>query len=110
MSKEEKRKERAQRKRKIKAHMKHKEVHTKEKKRDQGVAMGGDRFEMKQVKKMEAQKEGKKKGEMKSSKFFKNLQDIVKGDQEKKDNKRKAKGDRKEMVSINNGSSKKFKM
>ena len=48
LTKEEKRHERATRKRKIKAHLKHKEINQKEKKRSQGVAMN-DRFESRQL-------------------------------------------------------------
>jgi U3 small nucleolar RNA-associated protein MPP10 len=44
LSKEERHRERATRKRKIKSHLKHKELNKKEKRRDQGVAMH-DRFE-----------------------------------------------------------------
>jgi hypothetical protein len=48
LSKEERRKERATRKRKIKSHLKAKEVAKKEKKRDAGLAMH-DKFEMRQI-------------------------------------------------------------
>ena len=82
LSKEERHKERATRKRKIKAHLKHKELSKKEKRRDQGVAMH-DRFEMRQVnkkktdkgKKDSAKEEGPqhKKNDMKSAKFFSRL-------------------------------------
>lgn len=75
LSKEERRKERATRKRKIKSHLKHKELTKKEQKRNIGMAMN-DRFEMKQVKKKDQKKEEKEKGsknDLKSSKFFKKL-------------------------------------
>lgn len=75
LTKEEKRKERATRKRKIKSHLKYKELTKKEDKRNMGIAMN-DRFEMKQIKK-KADKDGIKekgsKNEMKSSKFFKKM-------------------------------------
>lgn len=45
LSKEERYKERQTRKRKIKSHLKHKELQQKEKKRDQGLAMHLDNFE-----------------------------------------------------------------
>lgn len=102
MSKEERHKERATRKRKIKAHLKHKELSKKEKRRDQGVAMH-DRFEMRQVNKKKTEKGKKdsakedgpqhKKNDMKSAKFFSRLQDVAKDDATRKDQKRKAKAD-----------------
>jgi hypothetical protein len=102
LSKEERHKERATRKRKIKAHLKHKELTKKEKRRDQGVAMH-DRFEARQVnkkntekgKKDSAKEEGpqNKRNDMKSAKFFSRLQDVAKDDAARKDQKRKAKAD-----------------
>ena len=97
MSKEERHRERATRKRKIKAHLKHKELNKKEKRRDQGVAMH-DRFEQRQVTKKAAEKAKKdskdqdtgKKNEMKSAKFFSKLQEVAKDDAARKDQKRKA--------------------
>ena len=55
LSKEERHKERATRKRKIKAHLKHKELTKKEKRRDQGVAMH-DRFEQRHLTKKSLEK------------------------------------------------------
>ena len=49
LTKEEKRKERANRKRKIKTHLKNKEVDKKEKKREMGIGMLADRFNAKDV-------------------------------------------------------------
>ncbi len=72
LTKEEKRKERATRKRKIKSHLKHKELNKKEEKRNMGIAMN-DRFEMKQLNKKsknDKSDKGGSKNEMKSSKFF----------------------------------------
>lgn len=101
MTKEERRKERATRKRKIKSHLKHKEIVQKEKKRASGIAMN-DKFELKQLHK-KAQKEkkvakedgeskrGGSKNEMKSAKFFSKLQEVAKDDKDRKDQKRKAK-------------------
>jgi len=94
LTKEEKRHERATRKRKIKSHLKHKEIDRKEKKRAQGVAMN-DRFESRQlVKKAAVQNKkdkesgdavGSKKNDMKSSKFFSRMQDVAKDDAARKD-------------------------
>ena len=104
LSKEERRKERATRKRKIKSHLKHKEVDKKEKRRDMGIGLLADRFSMKDVKRKQDKKKGKdtitsddKKGgsknEMKSSKFFKRMEEVAKSDAVKKENKKKAKLD-----------------
>lgn len=49
LSKEERRRERAHRKRSIKTHLKHKETNRKEKNREQGLGLVGDRFLVKQV-------------------------------------------------------------
>lgn len=100
LSKEERHKEHATRKRKIKAHLKHKELSKKEKRREQGVAMH-DRFELRQVSKKDKAKAvkdskedgGNKKNEMKSAKFFSKLQEVAKDDAARKDQKRKAKAD-----------------
>lgn len=56
LTKEERRKERATRKRKIKEHLHHKELAKKEKRRDQGVGMLADRFAMKDVKRQQDKK------------------------------------------------------
>lgn len=81
LSKEERRKERATRKRKIKSHLKAKEVAKKEKKRDAGLAMH-DKFEMRQIAKKGQKSEdvGAGKNDMKSSKFFKKMQEVAKDD------------------------------
>ena len=94
LTKEERRHERATRKRKIKAHLKAKELTQKEQKRSAGVAMN-DRFEQRHINKKAAAKKGEaeekgKKGEMKSAKFFSKLQEVAKDDQARKDLKRKA--------------------
>lgn len=119
LSKEDRHKERATRKRKIKSHLKHKEVTKKEHKREMGMAMH-DRFEAKHIKQS---KKDKKKGdkddskscsgnknEMKSSKFFSKLQEVVKQDQVKKDQKKKAKEGGFVVGAHTNGSSKRFKL
>ena len=91
LTKEEKRKERAHKKRKIKSHLKHKADDKKDERRAMGMAQT-DRFEMKDVKRKIDKKNGgkggkdgaaaaggaekdtsKSKNEMKSSKFFKRL-------------------------------------
>ena len=54
LTKEEKRKERANKKRKIKTHLKNKEVTKKEHKRELGVAMLTDRFNAKDVNRKKA--------------------------------------------------------
>jgi hypothetical protein len=87
LTKEERHRERANKKRKIKTHLKKKGDTKKEERRAMGMAQT-DRFEMKEIKrkmeKKKAQAKGEKvdksKNEMKSSKFFKKLQDIVKDD------------------------------
>lgn len=120
LSKEERRQERATRKRKIKSHLKHKETERKEVKRAQGIAMN-DRFEMRHLqKKAAAQKKsakddegavGSKKNDMKSSKFFSRLQDVAKDDQARKEQKRQAKRDgNAQVVQHNNESTKRFKL
>ena len=121
LTKEERHKERATRKRKIKSHLKHRELNKKEHKRDLGMAMH-DRFEAKHVKKGtkkpkagEAPADDKKskagsKNEMKSSKFFSKLQEVVKDDQKKKDNKRKAREDNLIVSNHTNQNSKRFKL
>ena len=62
LSKEERRKERATRKRKIKTHLQKKELVQKEKKRDMGVGMLVDRFAMKDVKRKADKKKKLKEG------------------------------------------------
>lgn len=122
LTKEERRSERATRKRKIKAHLKHKEMTRKEQKRSQGVAMH-DRFELKQMAKKKKVEEGKKpkkgeeveggkgsKNDMKSAKFFKKLMEVAKDDQSRKDLKRKAKAEGAIGGAHNNGTTKKFKL
>ena len=83
-----------------------------------------DRFEAKDIKrKMDKKKqgkngdskpigEGKSKNEMKSSKFFKKMQEVAKDDQTKKENKKRAKMEGKDsmMPLHNHQSSKKFKL
>jgi hypothetical protein len=49
LTKEEKRKERAHRKRQIRSHLQHKETTRKEKNREKGIAQVGDRFMVKQI-------------------------------------------------------------
>lgn len=126
LSKEERRAERATRKRKIKAHLKQKENGKKEKKREAGIAMKGDRFEMRQMvkkqqnnaasdKKSKGAESGAEKGsknEMKSSKFFSKMQEVAKDDAARKDQKRKAKQEGKDSgyVNHNNGTTKRFKL
>ena len=61
LTKEERQKERAHRKRKIKEHLQHKELVRKEKNRELGVSLSGDRFAEKAMREKLAQK--KKKGE-----------------------------------------------
>ena len=104
LSKEERHRERATRKRKIKAHLKHKELGKKEKRREQGVAMH-DRFEQRHIikkadkakasKKDSGKEEGpkNKSNDLKSAKFFSRLQEVAKDDAARKDQKRKAKAD-----------------
>ena len=60
LTKEERQKERSHRKRKIKEHLQHKELARKEKNRELGVSLSGDRFMEKQMREKLAQK--KKKG------------------------------------------------
>lgn len=91
LTKEERRKERAQRKRKIKSHLQHKEIAKKEKNRERGIAQIGDRFMVKQIqqqvdKKKKQDKQNKALGiktdepksssAYKSQNFFKNLTSI----------------------------------
>lgn len=122
LSKEERRQERATRKRKIKTHLKRKEIERKEQKRSQGVAMNNDRFEMRHLAKKAAANQkkqagegpavGSKKNDMKSSKFFSRLQDVAKDDQARKEQKRKNKleGNAGGPPAHNNGSTKRFKL
>lgn len=122
LTKEEKRHERATRKRKIKGHLKHKELQKKEKRRELGVGLVADRFSMKDIKrkqdKKKKDKEGKDEGEkktskndMKSSKFFKRMEEVVKSDQVKKENKKKSKLESTNSVYVNhdNKPTKRFK-
>lgn len=79
-----------------------------------GMAMH-DRFEAKHIKKSKKDKKGGEekdgsKNEMKSSKFFSKLQEVVKQDQAKKDSKRKAREENVTMSMHNNQSTKKFKL
>lgn len=101
LSKEEKRRERAHRKRSIKTHLKNKDIKQKEKNREKGLALVGDRFLVKQVKNQVAKKKKGEKSEVvenadknknafKSSKFFKNMEDVSKKDKERKELKKKA--------------------
>jgi len=127
LTKEEKHRERAHRKRKIKSHLKHKADHKKDERRAMGMAQT-DRFEMKDVKRKMDKKKTKEDGgaavgdkdpkssknEMKSSKFFKRLQEVVKDDKDKKDSKKRAKterGGKEPMIPLHNHTSaKKFKL
>ena len=123
LTKEEKQKERAHRKRQIKSHLKHKEIRIKEKIRDQGLGQS-DRFALKQVKEQMAKKKkvnkqdkelglliDKNENAYKSGQFFKNMSGIQKKDKEKKDLKREAKAKGVAMESFHkNGSAKRFKM
>lgn len=59
LTKEEKRQERATRKRKIKGHLKKKELDQKEKRRELGVGLLADRFAMKDVKRKQDKKKAK---------------------------------------------------
>ena len=63
LTKEEKKRERAHRKRSIKTHLKHKEIKTKEKNREKGIAQVGDRFMVKQVKEQIAKKKKTEKSD-----------------------------------------------
>ena len=91
LTKEEKRKERAHRKRSIKSHLKNKDIVRKEKNREQGIAQAGDRSLVKQVKEQIAKKKkgekkdkelglagdnDKNKNAFKSTKFFKNMGEV----------------------------------
>lgn len=80
-----------------------------------------DRFDMKEIKrklekqKNDTKKDGKEKGsknEMKSSKFFKRLQDVAKTDKERKDTKKRAKKEGGDVMlnMHNNQSAKRFKL
>jgi hypothetical protein len=123
LTKEEKQKERAHRKRQIKSHLKHKEIRIKEKIRDQGLGQA-DRFALKQVKEQMQKKKkqtkqdkelglltDKNENAYKSGQFFKNMSSIQKKDKEKKDLKREAKAKGVAMESFhNNVSAKRFKM
>lgn len=103
LSKEEKHKERAQRKRKIKQSLKAKSVYKKEKMREQGIAMA-EKFAVRdaerQMEKMNKKiKKGKKDEEPTSrrtntsSKVFANLQKIVGEDYKKKEDRKTAKAE-----------------
>jgi len=124
LTKEEKARERAHRKRSIKSHLKHKEIRIKESNRSKGLAQVGDRFAVKQVKEKITKKKkedkldkelgqitDKNKNAFKSGKFFKNMESITKADKEKKDNKRDAKQRGMAVDKVHtNQSAKKFKM
>jgi hypothetical protein len=130
LTKEERRKERATRKRKIKTHLHKKELDQKEKRREMGVGLLADRFAMKDVKrkqdkKKQQMKEGAvdesknkdkttvgNKNEMKSSKFFKRMDEVVKSDAAKKESKKKSKLENTNSVYVNhdNKPSKRFKL
>lgn len=104
--------------------MKHKELNKKEKRRDQGVSLLADRFAAKDIKrksdKKKKDKEGKEdndkkggsKNEMKSSKFFKRMEEVAKSDQIKKENKKKAKLESTNSTYVNhdNKPTKRFKL
>ena len=107
LTKEERKRERAHRKRQIAEHLKKKEITKKEKNREQGLAQLGDKHLVKQVKEqMQKKKKGEKKNkelgigqdadknknEFKSGKFFNKMQDISAADKAKKELKRKSKG------------------
>mmetsp|Transcript_10546 Transcript_10546/g.17694 ORF Transcript_10546/g.17694 Transcript_10546/m.17694 type:complete len:164 (+) Transcript_10546:966-1457(+) len=106
LTKEERRKERMQKKRKIKSHLHHKEITKKEKNREKGIAQIGDRFMVRQVqqqldKKKKSEKknrelglspqEAKSSNAYKSGNFFKSLTKISQADKDKKEEKRKFK-------------------
>jgi hypothetical protein len=131
LTKEERHSERATRKRKIKNHLKHKELNKKEKRREMGVGLVADRFAMKDLKRKQEKKDKKKKGdssgkggaddkplragsknEMKSSKFFKRMEEVVKGDQAKKESKKRSKLENTNSVYVNhdNKPTKRFKL
>lgn len=109
LTKEEKRADRANKKRKIKTHLKKRADKKREQRRDMGMAQT-DRFELKEMKRQMAnkkakeQKEGEKNGkvstkyEMKSSKFFSKMQDVVKQDYDRKENKKRAKLDKSNFI------------
>ena len=125
LTKEERRHERATRKRKIKSHLKAKEVTRKEEKRATGVAMA-DRFESRHLQKKakatqkarddksnENPAAGNKRNDMKSAKFFSRLQDVAKDDAKRKDDKRKARNEGHKggvQPPHNNESTKRFKL
>lgn len=78
-----------------------------------------DRFEMKEIKRQMEKKKAKSKGEkvdsskneMKSSKFFNRMQDVVKDDHARKESKKRAKTEGGNVMPLhNNQSSKKFKL
>lgn len=121
LTKEEKHKERAAKKRKIKSHLKAKETEKKEKRREDGMAQV-DRFEAKQAQKtkalkklkererqaegiVEVQENPKAKGTMKSTKFFKAMNQIAKADEVRKTEKIENKG----IILHQHANAKKFK-
>ena len=125
LTKEEKRGQRARRKRQLKARHKAVVVRQKEANREKGIALLGDRFAARQVqhqldKKKKAEKKSKElaaepaentKRKYKSGKFFPALNSIAKSDKERKDLKRQAKETGKaEAVLHQNAATKKFKM
>ncbi|CDW79839.1 UNKNOWN [Stylonychia lemnae] len=127
LTKEERRKERATRKRKIKTHLHKKELVQKEKKREMGVGMLVDRFAMKDIKRKQDKKKKMKEGavdekdskskggnknEMKSSKFFKRMDEVVKSDAAKKESKKRSKLENTNSIYVNhdNKPSKRFKL
>lgn len=127
LTKEEKHRERAHRKRSIKTHLHHKEIGRKEKNREKGLALVGDRFMVKQLqqkidKKKKGEKTDKERGEgateasnsnkYKSGKFFSRLNDISQQDKDKKESKKRFRetGKADSATLHTNQSAKKFKM
>lgn len=125
LTKEEKRRERAHRKRQIKAHLHDKAIKQKEKNREKGLALAGDRFAVREVQrslnqKKKAEKRSKElghdsldnsKSKYKSGKFFNAMNAVTKSDKERKDLKRHAKDIGKVEGGVhNNGSTKRYKI
>lgn len=114
LTKEEKRQERAAKKRHIRGHLHKKEIKQKEERRKKGLAQVGDRFLMQSLnkKKVDSKKENNEKTQSyRSGAFFKELTKVTAEDKKKKDNKRVQKqtgkaGD----VLHNHGSAKRFKI
>ena len=122
LTKEEKRRARQQKKRKIHTHLVHKATTLKEKRRAEGMAQQ-DRFQQRQLEKGKALQKIKNsakeglvdpallkdtvaKGSMKSAKFFSKMNSLVKEDKAKKEWKQEHKG----QILHSHGSTRKFKI